>query len=243
MIVEPERKYPVNVAIVMDGNGRWATIRGLPRIEGHRAGEEAVTATVRASVELGLEAVTLYAFSTENWIRPPDEVKFLMSFNRDLLDRRVAEFHANNVRIRFLGRRRRLPSSLLAKMDEAMELTRDNDGLKLNVAFNYGGRAELVDAVRKIADEVSRGKLKPGAIKEKTISSRLYAPDVPDYDLMIRTAGELRVSNFLLWEIAYAELYFTPVLWPDFRGEHLLEALEEFERRTRKFGGLNGVTS
>lgn len=232
-------QIPQRIAIIMDGNGRWATQRGLPRIEGHREGEKAVTATVRKSVELGLEALTLYAFSTENWKRPTDEVRFLMSFNRDLLDLRVQEFHELNVKIRFLGRRRRIPSPLMNKMIESMELTKNNTGLKLNVAFNYGGRAELVDAMRSIAERVAQGKLKPGAINEKTVSAHLYAPDLPDYDLMIRTAGEMRVSNFLLWEIAYAELYVTDVTWPDFRGEHLVEAIDEYNRRIRKFGGIS----
>jgi len=229
---------PERVAIIMDGNGRWATSRGLPRIEGHREGERAVTSTVLASVEMGLKALTLFAFSTENWKRPVDEVKFLMSFNRDMLDRRVAEFHENNVKIRFLGRRKRIPRSLMRKMDESVELTHNNTGLKLNVAFNYGGRAELVDAMRSIAQKVADGKMKPGSIREKTISNHLYAPDLPDYDLLIRTAGEMRVSNFLLWEIAYCELYVTPVVWPDFRGEHLREAIEEYNHRTRTYGNL-----
>lgn len=231
-------KTPPRVAIIMDGNGRWATRKGLPRIEGHREGEKAVTSTVRASVELGLEALTLYAFSTENWRRPVDEVKFLMSFNRDLLDLRVQEFHESNVKIRFMGRRGRIPDSLWNKMVESMGLTRSNTGLKLNVAFNYGGRAELVDAMKAIGEEIAGGRLKPGSITEKTINRHLYVPDIPDYDLMIRTAGEIRVSNFLLWEIAYAELYYTPTLWPDFRGKHLMEAIEEYNRRIRKFGGL-----
>lgn len=231
-------EIPARVAIIMDGNGRWATRKGLPRIEGHREGEKAVTASVRAADELGLEALTLYAFSTENWKRPADEVRFLMDFNRELLDRRVEEFHSRNVKIRFLGRRKRIPKRLMNKMDETMDLTRDNTGLKLNVAFNYGGRAELVDAMRGIAEEVAGGRLKPGSIDEKTVGKHLYAPDLDEYDLMIRTAGEIRVSNYLLWEIAYAELYFTDVLWPDFRKEHLLEAIEEYSRRTRKFGDI-----
>lgn len=238
-MTESDLQIPPRVAIIMDGNGRWATMRGLPRIEGHREGEKAVTATVRQSVELGLEALTLYAFSTENWKRPTDEVKFLMSFNRDLLELRVREFHEMNVKIRFLGRRRRIPSPLMNKMIESMELTKNNTGLKLNVAFNYGGRAELVDAMRSMGEKVAQGKLKPRAINEKTVSAHLYAPDLTDYDLMIRTAGEMRVSNFLLWEIAYAELYFTDVTWPDFRGEHLVEAIEEYNRRIRKFGGIS----
>lgn len=236
----PERRLeiPPRVAIIMDGNGRWATSRGLPRIDGHREGEKAVTSTVLASAELGLEALTIFAFSTENWKRPADEVRFLMDFNRDLLDRRVAQFHENNVRIRFMGRLGRVPGPLRRKMAESEETTRGNTGLKLTVAFNYGGRAELVDAIRGIAEEVARGRIKPRSINEKTVTRHLYVPDVPDYDLMIRTAGEMRISNFLLWEIAYAELYVTPVLWPDFRKETLLEAIEEYNSRIRKFGGL-----
>ncbi len=231
-------EIPDNVAIIMDGNGRWATMRGLPRIEGHRAGEVAVRETVLAASDLGIKALTLYAFSTENWKRPAEEVRFLLNFNRELLDRRVEEFHRNNVRIRFIGRRSRLPRSLVRKMEEVTEYTKHNTGMKLNVAFNYGGRAELVDAVRVIARMASEGRIKPQAINERVIRSHLYAPDVAEYDLLIRTAGEQRISNFLLWEIAYTELYFTPVLWPDFRREHLLEAIKEYNRRTRKFGGL-----
>jgi undecaprenyl diphosphate synthase len=237
-MAEMKLEIPPRVAIIMDGNGRWATQRGLPRIEGHRAGEAAVTATVLAAADLGLEALTLYAFSTENWKRPSDEVRFLMSFNRELLDRRVAEFNANNVRIRFIGRRGRVPNPMVRKMAEATEITKNNTGLKLNVAFNYGGRAELVDAVRQIAEKVAAGRLKPSSINEKVIEKHLYTPDVVDYDLMIRTAGEMRISNFLLWEIAYSELYMTPTLWPDFSRESLIEAIEEYNRRTRKFGGL-----
>lgn len=235
---EKDLEIPRRIAIVMDGNGRWATRKGLPRIEGHREGEKAVTSTVLAGADLGLEALTLYAFSTENWKRPVDEVKFLMSFNKELLDRRVAEFHDNNVKIRFIGRRERVPRPLQKRMAESEWLTHKNTGMKLNVAFNYGGRAELVDAMRAIAEEVAAGRQKPGSITEKTINRHLYTPDVTDYDLMIRTAGEMRVSNFLLWEIAYAELYFADVTWPDFRREHLIEAIEEYNRRTRKFGDL-----
>ncbi|MDD5748139.1 MAG: isoprenyl transferase [Actinomycetota bacterium] len=237
-MVKNELEIPKRVAIIMDGNGRWATARGLPRIEGHREGEKAVTATVRAAVEFGIEALTLYAFSTENWKRPADEVRFLMNFNRELIDRRASEFHERNVRIRFLGRRSRLPNRLWKKMVETTELTKNNTGLKLNIALNYGGRAELVDAFKKMAHEIVDGRIKPDSINEKTVSKCLYAPDIPDYDLLIRTAGELRVSNFLLWEIAYAEIFVMPVLWPDFGKEHLLEAIREYDRRTRKFGGL-----
>jgi undecaprenyl diphosphate synthase len=222
----------------MDGNGRWATEKKKSRIDGHREGEKAITDTVRAGVDLKLEALALYAFSTENWKRPKEEVAFLMHFNKELLDLRVDEFHAKKVKIRYIGRRDRIPKFLLDKMDETMELTGKNTGLKLNVCYNYGGRAEMVDAMKAIGEEVAAGKIKPGSITEKTINKHLYAPDVADYDMMIRTACEMRTSNFLLWELAYAELVFLPVLWPDFRRKNLMEAIEEFNRRTRKFGAL-----
>ncbi|MCJ7653216.1 MAG: isoprenyl transferase [Actinobacteria bacterium] len=237
-MAERSLEIPPRVAIIMDGNGRWATSRGLPRIEGHRAGGDAVVATIDAAAELGIEVLTLYAFSTENWKRPPDEVKFLMSYNEELLDRRSRKFHEKNVKICGIGRRRPLPGSLRKRIKESEELTKNNTGLKVNVAYNYGGRAEIVDAVRKIARDVAKGKLRPGAVDERLFGRYLYDPEVPDYDLLIRTAGEMRVSNFLLWEIAYAEFYVTPVLWPDFGREHLVEAIEEYNRRTRKFGGI-----
>jgi undecaprenyl diphosphate synthase len=236
----PERdlEIPRRIAIIMDGNGRWATTRGMNRIDGHREGEKAITDTVRAGIDLGLEALTLYAFSTENWKRPKEEVDFLMRFNKELLDLRVDEFHERNVMIRFIGRSEGLPDFLWDKMVETMELTGNNTGMKLNVAYNYGGRAELVDAARKIAAEVEAGELKADEIDEDTVSAHLYAPDVPDYDLMIRTAGDIRISNYLIWEIAYAELVFIPILWPEFRREHLMQAIEEYNHRTRKYGAL-----
>jgi len=237
-MAEKDAGIPGNIAIVMDGNGRWATRRGLPRIEGHREGEKALTDTVLAAAEIGLKALTLYAFSTENWKRPTDEVRFLMSFNRDMLDRRVDAFDAENIKIRFIGRLGRVPGSTRRKMAEITDRTAGNTGMKLNIAFSYGGRAELVDAFREMAERVAAGKLKPGSIDEKMVGRHLYVPDVTEYDLMIRTAGEQRISNFLLWEIAYAELYFTDVLWPDFRREDLEKAIEEYGRRKRTFGGL-----
>ena len=235
---EQTLEIPRRIAIIMDGNGRWATTRGIERIEGHREGEKAITETVRVAIELELEALALYAFSTENWKRPQEEVDFLMRFNKDLLDLRVDEFHEKNTMIRFIGRREGLPDFLWDKMVETMEQTRDNTGLKLNVAYNYGGRSELVDAMRQIGKEIADGSLSPGDITEKTVNERLYAPDVPDYDMMIRTGGDVRTSNFLMWELAYAELVFIPVMWPEFRREHLMQAIEEYNKRTRKFGGL-----
>ncbi len=229
---------PPRIAIIMDGNGRWATTRNKSRVEGHREGEKAITDTVRAGVDLGLEALCLFAFSTENWKRPKEEVDFLMRFNKELLDLRVDEFHAKNVKIRYIGRSERLPAFLWNKMVETMELTGDNTGMKLNVAYNYGGQAEIADAARAIARKAAAGEIDPESVNEETVSGHLYAPDVSYYDLMIRTAGESRISNFLLWEIAYAELVFLPVLWPDFRRTNLMEAIEEYNRRTRKFGAI-----
>lgn len=229
---------PPRVAIIMDGNGRWATRRGLKRIDGHAAGERSVGEAVLTAVELKMEALALYAFSTENWTRPKEEVDFLMHFNREILDKRVDEWDENNVKVRFLGRRRPIPGFVLRKIDNTVERTSRNTGLKLNICFNYGGKQEIVDAVRQIAGKAADGKIKPGRISAKTIEKHLYVPDVPEYDLMIRTSGEMRTSNFLPWQTAYAELVFTPVLWPDFRREDFLEAIEEYNRRTRTFGGL-----
>jgi undecaprenyl diphosphate synthase len=228
-------RLPVHVAVVMDGNGRWAQKRGLPRTEGHAAGEEALFDTVDGALDVGVRNLTVYAFSTENWRRPADEVRFLMRFNEGILTRRRDELHDRGVRIRFAGRRDwRVPKRLLRQMDESVALTERNRTMTLTIAFNYGGRAEIVDAVKRlVADGV-----KPDKVDEKAIRSRLYLPDVPDPDLMIRTSGEFRISNFLLWELAYSELVFCDVLWPDFRRDHLFEAIREFQRRDRRFGGL-----
>ena len=218
----------------MDGNGRWATKRGLPRTEGHRAGEDALFDTTCGALELGVEFFTVYAFSTENWRRPHDEVRFLINVIADqLLTRRRDELHEMGVKIRFIGRRDwRVPRWVVKRMDEAAELTRRNRAMTLTVAFNYGGRAELVDAVKSIIDSgVASSK-----VDERTIHRHLYAPDIPDPDLVIRTSGEYRVSNFLLWELAYSELVFTDILWPDFRREHLTEAIREFQARDRRYG-------
>jgi len=226
---------PKHVACVMDGNGRWASRRGLPRTEGHAAGEEALVDAVDGALALGIEWITLYAFSTENWRRPADEVRYLMGFNESLLMRRRDELNKKGVRIRFAGRRDwRVPRRVLRQMDEAAELTKDNRTCTMTMAFNYGGRAEIVDAVRALVAE----GVKAEKIDEKAIRRHLYYPDMPDPDLVVRTSGEHRISNYLLWEIAYSELVFPEVLWPDFRREHLYEAVMEFQRRERRYGGL-----
>ena len=228
-------RVPTHVACVMDGNGRWAQQRGLPRTEGHAAGEEALFDTVEGALDLGIRWLTVYAFSTENWRRPADEVRFLMNFNESILVRRRDELHERGVRMRFAGRRDwRVPKRLLRQMDEATELTEKNSTMTFTIAFNYGGRAEIVDAVRELVDQGVRAD----RIDEKAIRRHLYLPDMPDPDLMIRTSGEFRLSNFLLWEIAYSELVFTEVLWPDFRREHLFEAVREYQRRERRFGDV-----
>jgi undecaprenyl diphosphate synthase len=232
-------RVPAHVAIVMDGNGRWARQRGLPRTEGHGAGEEALWDTVKGAVEVGVRWLTVYAFSTENWSRPAPEVLYLMNFNRGLLRRRRDELHRMNVRIRFAGRRDwRVPRSVLREIETSEELTRDNTGMTLTIAFNYGGRAEIVDAVRQLAREAAEGSIRPEKIKDADIAARLYRPDMPEPDLLIRTSGEQRISNFLLWEVAYSELWFTPVFWPDFSREYLFEAIRDYQKRERRFGGL-----
>ncbi len=233
--LDPNR-IPVHVACVMDGNGRWAKKRGLKRTDGHAAGEEALFDTVHGALELGLGWLTVYAFSTENWARPVDEVRFLMNFNRTILRRRRNELHDLGVRVKFSGRRNwRVPRRLLAEQDETIALTCHNRRLTLTFAFNYGGRAEIVDAVKRlVADAVP-----PSKVDEKAIRSRLYDPEMPDPDLVIRTSGEYRISNFLLWELAYSELVFTDVLWPDFRRQDLAEAIREYQRRDRRFGAID----
>ncbi|MGH9229489.1 MAG: polyprenyl diphosphate synthase [Acidimicrobiales bacterium] len=228
-------RIPTHIACVMDGNGRWAQRRGLPRTEGHAAGEHALFDTVEGALDIGLRWLTAWAFSTENWRRPPDEVRYLMGFNEALLVRRRDELHDKNVRVRFIGRRDwRVPRRVLRRMDETVELTRRNTGLTLTMAFNYGGRAEILDAVRAL---VASGT-PPDKISEKRVHDHLYAPDMPDPDLVVRTSGEFRLSNFMLWELAYSELVFTDVLWPDFRREHLFDAIREYQSRDRRFGGV-----
>src|SRR6266540_4232631 len=233
------RRDPDHIGIVMDGNGRWATQRGLPRTEGHAAGEQAMWDTVQGGVEVGLGWLTMFAFSTENWNRPEAEVRYLMEFNRGLLRRRRDELNGMNVRVRFLGRRdRRVPRSVLKEMEVSEELTAANTGMTLTIAFNYGGRMEIADAVKRLIDDHDAGRLDGRKLTPESIASRLYHPDTPDPDLIIRTSGEERISNFLLWQAAYSELYFTPVLWPDFNREYLYEAIRDYQKRSRRFGGL-----
>ena len=227
---------PRHIAAVMDGNGRWAQQRGLKRTDGHAAGEEALFDTVDGAIELGLDWFTVYAFSTENWKRPPDEVRYLMGFNKGILERHAEDLNERNVRIRFIGRRDwRAPRGVLRRIDWATELTQHNTGMTFTVAFNYGGRAEIVDAVKAL---VATG-VKADKIDEKAIRRHLYDSQMPDPDLVIRTSGEYRISNFLLWELAYSELVFTDVLWPDFRRDDLFEAVREFQRRDRRFGAID----
>lgn len=220
----------------MDGNGRWATTRNLPRTDGHAAGEEALMDTIWGANDMGIKWLTVYAFSTENWKRPADEVRFLMNFNERLLLTRRDEIHARNIRMQFLGRRDwRVPKRILRRIDETLELTRNNDGMTVSMAFNYGGRAELVDAVRAIVDE----RIPAKKINHKVIEAHLYDPDLPEPELVIRTSGELRTSNFLMWQSAYSEYVFTDVLWPDFRREDLARCIVEFQQRDRRFGGIS----
>jgi undecaprenyl diphosphate synthase len=232
-------RVPAHVAIVMDGNGRWAQQRGLPRTDGHGAGEEALFDTVKGGVEVGLRWMTVYAFSTENWKRPAGEVLYLMNFNRGILRRHRDELHEMNVRIRFMGLRNwRVPRSVLKEIEVSEELTRTNTGMTLTIAFNYGGRAEIVDAVKQIVRDHDAGKQRIEKIDEASIAERLYDAEMPDPDLLIRTSGEQRISNFLLWRAAYAELWFTPIFWPDFSREVLFEAIRDFQKRSRRFGAV-----
>lgn len=224
-------RIPRHIACVMDGNGRWAQERGLPRTAGHEAGEEALFDVVEGAIEVGLGWLTVYAFSTENWRRPAEEVRFLLDFNEQIILKRRDQLHERNVRIRFIGRRdRRVPRRVIHRMNEAEALTRSNTGLTFTVAFNYGGRAELVDAIQRIVDSDLR------RITEKTVAFHLYDPEMPDPDLVIRSSGEHRVSNFLLWELAYSELFFSDTLWPDFRRENLFDAIKKFQDRDRRYG-------
>ncbi len=232
----PLERIPTHVGIIMDGNGRWAQKRGLPRLAGHRAGTENLRRILRAAVEFGVRILTIYAFSTENWGRPQDEVEGLLDIMERMIDRELPELHREGVQIRHIGRTERVPERLLTKIRQALELTRNNQRLILNVAFNYGGRAEIVDAVRGII----RDGIPPEQVDEALIARYLYTADLPDPDLIIRTSGEMRVSNFLIWQGAYAEYYVTPVYWPDFDKDEFYKALAEYARRERRFGLVAG---
>jgi undecaprenyl diphosphate synthase len=230
---------PTHVAIIMDGNGRWAARRGLPRVEGHRRGIEAVRRAVRAAGELGIRYLTIYSFSAENWRRPAQEVADLMGLLKRFVRHDLADLHAHNVRVRIIGDREGLSPDIRNLLDEAEELTRRNDGLTLIVAFNYGGRQEIVRAMRMLAEQVRVGKLEPNAIDMATVAAALDTRDIPDPDLVIRTSGEQRVSNFLTWQAAYAEFVFIPDFWPDFDLTTFKAAIDEYCRRERRFGGLS----
>ncbi len=232
------QRGPRHVAIIMDGNGRWAQQRGWPRIRGHREGAESISAVLRVCEEVGVEVLTLYAFSVENWVRPREEVRGLMSLLRRFLRQREHELHEHRVRLRAIGRLGDLPRSVRMELERVMAATAHYRDRQLVLALSYGGRAELADAARQIAREVRAGQLDPESVDEQTVAQHLYAPDLPDPDLVIRTSGELRLSNFLLWQISYAELYFTPVLWPDFREEEFRAALASYQGRRRRFGDI-----
>jgi undecaprenyl diphosphate synthase len=233
---------PRHVAIIMDGNGRWAASRGLPRVEGHRRGVEALRKTVRAAGDMGIQCLTIFSFSSENWQRPPSEIRDLMGLLRRFIRNDLAELHASGVRVRVIGERDNLDPDIRHLLEEAEQLTRNNTNLLLVVAFNYGARDEIARAVRRIAARTAAGELKPEAITEDMIGQNLDAPDIADPDLIIRTSGEQRLSNFLLWQAAYSELVFSPVYWPDFDRATLEAAIEEYRRRERRFGGLIAKT-
>ena len=231
---------PRHVAIIMDGNGRWAKARGLPRVAGHRRGAEAVRRTVMAAAELGIEYLTLFGFSSENWKRPVAEIDDLMGLLRHYLRGEIAELHKNRVKLRVIGRRERLSSDIVQLIANGEALTRDNPGLQLTIALSYGGRDEIALAARLLAEEAVAGSIRPEDIKESFFAQRLFTADLPDPDLLIRTSGEKRISNFLLWQSAYAELVFTETLWPDFAKEHLEAAVQDFHGRERRYGATAG---
>jgi len=232
----PSELVPGHVAVVMDGNGRWANARGLPRTRGHEQGEAALLDVVAGAIEIGVRNVSAYAFSTENWKRSPEEVRFLMGFNRDVIRRRRDQMHEWGVRVRWAGRRPRLWRSVITELEAAQELTRHNDVLTLTMCVNYGGRAEIADAARAIAREVAAGRLDPERVDERTIARHLDEPGMPDVDMFLRSGGEQRTSNFLLWQSAYAEMVFTDVLWPDVDRRVLWDAVQEYARRDRRYG-------
>jgi undecaprenyl diphosphate synthase len=234
-------RLPRHVAVIMDGNGRWAQLRHKRRVEGHRAGIHAVRDTVETSARIGLEVLTLYAFSIENWKRPQSEVSTLMSLLKRYLRSELETLLENNIRFRVLGRAHELPSDVQEELQRAEERTSPNAGLRFNIALNYGGRAEITDAVRELFRELLHDGRDPSRIDEQALAAHLYTAGQPDPDLLIRTSGELRISNFLLWQIAYAEIWVTDVLWPDFRRRHLLQAIGDFQKRDRRYGGITTV--
>jgi undecaprenyl diphosphate synthase len=235
---EAKISLPRHVAIIMDGNGRWAKQRSLPRVEGHRQGAESARTIIRTSGELGIKYLTLYAFSAENWNRPKDEVDALMKYLIHYLKTETPELNKNNVRLEVIGQIYRLPENVQEHLKKSIQILSKNNGLTLVMALSYGSRIEIVDAVRHISEEAKQGKLEPADITEEVISQHLWTRNIPDPDLLIRTSGEMRVSNFLLWQISYAELVITPTLWPDFRKPQFFAALEEYAQRHRRFGGV-----
>ena len=236
-------RLPTHVAVIMDGNGRWAKRRRLPRVSGHRQGIKSVREIVETSARLGLQVLTLYAFSVENWKRPQSEINTLMSLLREYLHKEINTLMKNNIRFQVIGRWKELPPAVIRDLEWGIQKTRNNTGLLFNIALNYGGRTELVDAFRKIYRELNRNGRDSEALTEETISENLYTSGMPDPDLLIRTSGELRVSNFLLWQIAYAEIWVTDVLWPDFRRQHLYEAIIDYQKRERRYGGITRTVS
>ncbi|MEJ7742138.1 MAG: isoprenyl transferase [Nocardioidaceae bacterium] len=232
----PAVLIPAHVAVIMDGNGRWAAERGLPRTAGHERGEAALFDLVGGAIAAGVTCVSAYAFSTENWKRSPDEVRFLMGFNRDVIRRRRDEMHAMGVRVKWAGRRPRLWASVIRELETAEEMTRSNDVLTLTMCVNYGGRAEIADAAQLIARQVAAGRLSPDKVDERALARALYVPDLPDVDMVLRTSGEQRISNFMVWQAAYAEMVFMDVLWPDVTRATLYEAIDIYARRDRRYG-------
>jgi len=232
-------RLPSHIAVIMDGNGRWAKRRHLPRVAGHRAGVDAVRATVETAARLGIGALTLYAFSVENWKRPPFEIEALMTFLKEYLRKELENIHRNNIRFQTIGRTNELDESVQFELRSAVRKTAGNTGMILNVALNYGGRVEMVDAFRKLLERCQREGRTPESITEADIERQLYTASLPDPDLLIRTSGEMRVSNFLLWQIAYSEIYVTDLLWPDFRRPDLFAAIIDYQKRERRYGGLS----
>lgn len=229
---------PVHIAIIMDGNGRWAKKKGLPRIAGHHTGMKTVKKITMAASQLGVKYLTMYAFSTENWKRPKEEVDFLMKLPQQFLEMEIVELMENNVQVRMMGDKEHLPAHTRVAVEEAMKKTANNTGLVLNFALNYGGRLEVIEAVKQVALQVANQQLKIEDINEELISSCMQSQQMPDPDLLIRTSGEVRLSNFMLWQLAYSEFYFTDVYWPEFSEEHFTAAIQEYQRRARRFGGV-----